>query len=158
MWRWTILFLLLFLSSKIIFVQCFTPLSSILRNKRISITSDTTSTVQTRKGRRIRISEYHNPHQQRYLSINPTIPATSSSSSDNKYDISLLLIDHYDSFTYNLYDMIAQLTVKPPIVVAKDAFDRWDAKQWRDKIFQGDPNISAGNFSSGGPNISAKLK
>ena len=138
---WTILlFLLLFPSSiSIFFVQCFTPaaLSSIIRNKRISITSGTTTTVQTKKGRRIRISEYHNhQQQQRYLSINPNIPSSSSSSSssssDNKYDISLLLIDHYDSFTYNLYDMIAQLTVKPPIVVAKDAFDRWDAEQWRD--------------------------
>eukprot|EP00980_Cylindrotheca_fusiformis_P015349 scaffold4304_cov71-Cylindrotheca_fusiformis.AAC.2 len=42
-----------------------------------------------------------------------------------KYNISLLLIDHYDSFTYNLYDMLAQLTVEPPKVVAKDAFDGW---------------------------------
>eukprot|EP00980_Cylindrotheca_fusiformis_P020467 scaffold7519_cov54-Cylindrotheca_fusiformis.AAC.1 len=43
-----------------------------------------------------------------------------------KYNISLLLIDHYDSFTYNLYDMLAQLTVEPPKVVAKDAFDGWN--------------------------------
>ena len=42
---------------------------------------------------------------------------------DKKYNVSLLLIDHYDSFTYNLCDMLAQLTTEPPIVVAKDAID-----------------------------------
>lgn len=36
------------------------------------------------------------------------------------------MIDHYDSFTYNLYDMLAQLTVEPPTVIAKDAFESWD--------------------------------
>ena len=41
------------------------------------------------------------------------------------YNLQLLLIDHYDSFTYNLYDMLAQLCEKPPIVLAKDAFDDW---------------------------------
>eukprot|EP00536_Pseudo-nitzschia_multiseries_P000762 jgi/Psemu1/179521/e_gw1.9.182.1 len=43
--------------------------------------------------------------------------------SERKYNVSLLVIDHYDSFTYNLVDMIAQITVDPPVVVAKDAFD-----------------------------------
>jgi len=42
---------------------------------------------------------------------------------DKKYNVSLLLIDHYDSFTYNLYDMFAQLTIEPPVVVTKDAID-----------------------------------
>lgn len=42
---------------------------------------------------------------------------------EHKYNVSLLVIDHYDSFTYNLWDMLAQLTVEPPVVVAKDAID-----------------------------------
>ena len=41
--------------------------------------------------------------------------------SNGKYNVSLLLIDHYDSFTYNLYDMLAQLSTKPPVVISKDA-------------------------------------
>ncbi|KAL3911123.1 MAG: hypothetical protein SGILL_007407, partial [Bacillariaceae sp.] len=45
------------------------------------------------------------------------------SGQNRKYNVSLLLIDHYDSFTYNLYDMLAQLTVEPPVVVAKDIFE-----------------------------------
>mmetsp|Transcript_30461 Transcript_30461/g.73054 ORF Transcript_30461/g.73054 Transcript_30461/m.73054 type:complete len:1011 (-) Transcript_30461:1174-4206(-) len=48
-----------------------------------------------------------------------------------KYNISLLLIDHYDSFTYNLYDMLAQLTVEPPLVVTKDAFEGWDETKFK---------------------------
>ena len=42
---------------------------------------------------------------------------------ERKYNVSILVIDHYDSFTYNLCDMLAQLTVDPPIVVAKDSID-----------------------------------
>ena len=42
---------------------------------------------------------------------------------ERKYNVSLLVIDHYDSFTYNLCDMLAQLMVDPPVVVAKDAID-----------------------------------
>ena len=44
-----------------------------------------------------------------------------------KLDLTLVLIDHYDSFTYNLYDMLAQICTRPPIVLAKDAFDNWNA-------------------------------
>lgn len=47
-----------------------------------------------------------------------------------KYNISVLIIDHYDSFTYNLYDYFAQLLVEPPTVIAKDAFDDFQRDQW----------------------------
>ena len=53
-------------------------------------------------------------------------PNSESSSNHRKYNISLLLIDHYDSFTYNLYDMFAQLTINPPTVIAKDAYEGWN--------------------------------
>ncbi|EEC42565.1 predicted protein, partial [Phaeodactylum tricornutum CCAP 1055/1] len=39
---------------------------------------------------------------------------------EDKLDLRLLLIDHYDSFTYNLVDLLAQICVHPPIVVAAD--------------------------------------
>ena len=39
---------------------------------------------------------------------------------DDKYDLQLLLVDHYDSYTYNLYDMLANLCTVPPIVLPKD--------------------------------------
>ena len=38
-----------------------------------------------------------------------------------KYPLRLLLVDHYDSFTYNLADLFARVCVDPPHVVAYDA-------------------------------------
>ena len=73
-------------------------------------------------------------------------PATNSTSMTlpirGKLNVTLLLIDHYDSFTYNLYDMLAQCTIEPPIVLAKDALDAWpttkandtSALEWLDAI------------------------
>jgi len=39
---------------------------------------------------------------------------------DQKLNITVCLVDHYDSYTYNLYDMIAASCITPPVVVAKD--------------------------------------
>ena len=44
----------------------------------------------------------------------------------HKLDLNLLLIDHYDSFTYNLVDILAQYTTHPPLVVAANAATTWD--------------------------------
>jgi para-aminobenzoate synthetase len=57
--------------------------------------------------------------------------ATTAMVNRGKYNISLLLIDHYDSFTYNLYDMLAQLTVEPPQVIAKDALPTFNPDEWK---------------------------
>ncbi|CAJ1935082.1 unnamed protein product [Cylindrotheca closterium] len=77
-------------------------------------------------------------HASSYLSSSVSLPMSDSDDIDEKesnnddtkmpqkYNVSLLLIDHYDSFTYNLYDMLAQWTLEPPVVVTKDAFERWD--------------------------------
>ncbi|MEC0790101.1 aminodeoxychorismate/anthranilate synthase component II, partial [Bacillus haynesii] len=35
--------------------------------------------------------------------------------------IQTLLIDNYDSFTYNLYQLIGEVNGRPPIVVRNDA-------------------------------------
>lgn len=75
----------------------------------------------------------HQRPRQHWLSTNNKHDESSHSPNNNnnnniqKYNISLLLIDHYDSFTYNLYDYLAQWTVDPPTVIAKDAFDSWTA-------------------------------
>jgi para-aminobenzoate synthetase len=45
---------------------------------------------------------------------------------EDKLDLRLLLIDHYDSFTYNLVDLLAQICVHPPIVVAADVATSWE--------------------------------
>ena len=39
---------------------------------------------------------------------------------DDKFNLTLCLVDHYDSYTYNLYDMLAELCHEPPLVIAKD--------------------------------------
>jgi para-aminobenzoate synthetase len=40
--------------------------------------------------------------------------------SQNKFDLQVVLIDHYDSYTYNLYDLLKNLCSYPPIVLTKD--------------------------------------
>jgi para-aminobenzoate synthetase len=37
-----------------------------------------------------------------------------------KFDLQLVLLDHYDSYTYNLYHILAELCNSPPIVLSKD--------------------------------------
>lgn len=54
---------------------------------------------------------------------------TTERDANSKFDLNLILIDHYDSFTYNLYDLLAQLCEKPPIVLAKDAYSDWSQIQ-----------------------------
>lgn len=54
-----------------------------------------------------------------------TRPASSQSAcvgvaAEKKYDAQLVLIDHYDSYTYNLYDMLADICTDPPFVISKD--------------------------------------
>jgi para-aminobenzoate synthetase len=44
----------------------------------------------------------------------------------NKMNLKLLVIDHYDSFTFNLVDILAQYCVHPPIVIPADSASSWD--------------------------------
>ena len=37
-----------------------------------------------------------------------------------QFPLQLVLIDHYDSYTYNLYHILAELCVVPPLVLSKD--------------------------------------
>jgi len=45
---------------------------------------------------------------------------------NHKLDLNVVLIDHYDSFTYNLVDQLSQICVRPPVVLAADAADSWE--------------------------------
>jgi carbamoylphosphate synthase small subunit len=44
---------------------------------------------------------------------------------DSKLELKLLLVDHNDSFTYNLADMLAQICARPLIVLAADSVRSW---------------------------------
>jgi para-aminobenzoate synthetase len=46
-------------------------------------------------------------------------------SSSSRCNLRLLFIDHYDSFTYNLVDIFAQICQRAPLVVAADAATSW---------------------------------
>jgi para-aminobenzoate synthetase len=45
---------------------------------------------------------------------------------ESLFDLNLLLIDYYDSFTYNLVHMLAKLCRKPPLVLTADCAESWD--------------------------------
>ena len=50
----------------------------------------------------------------------PSPHSDNDNSSHGKLPVHLVLIDHYDSYTYNLYDMLASCCETPPTVVSKD--------------------------------------
>src|SRR5258708_1813532 len=43
-----------------------------------------------------------------------------------------LLVDNYDSFTYNLFQLLAEVNGEPPVVVRNDDRRRWAALSERD--------------------------
>ncbi|WP_205571416.1 aminodeoxychorismate synthase component I [Streptomyces sp. YIM 130001] len=43
-----------------------------------------------------------------------------------------LLIDNYDSFTYNLFQMLAEVNAGPPVVIKNDDYAAWEALDPRD--------------------------
>ena len=56
-------------------------------------------------------------------SVRPLLAANPQSSTE-KLDLNILVIDHYDSFTYNLVDLLGQYCVQPPLVLAADTDPR----------------------------------
>ena len=44
----------------------------------------------------------------------------------NKLDLNLLLLDNYDSYTYNLYSYLSTICIRPPTVISNDAYDSWE--------------------------------
>ena len=49
-----------------------------------------------------------------------------SSKQSRPLDVNIVLIDNYDSYTYNLYQYLACICVNPPMVVANDAHGSWE--------------------------------
>ncbi len=43
-----------------------------------------------------------------------------------KIDLHLVLIDNYDSYTYNIFSYLSTLCKDPPKVISNDAYDSWD--------------------------------
>ena len=43
-----------------------------------------------------------------------------------KLDLQLLLLDNYDSYTYNIYSYLCTMCKHPPIVVSNDAYETWE--------------------------------
>ena len=61
------------------------------------------------------------PFWQKHSARIRTIALEGSRQVGEKLDLQLLLVDHYDSFTYNLVDMLGQHCVRPPLVIAADS-------------------------------------
>ena len=62
---------------------------------------------------------------QRIISINDKINKHQTS----RLDLNLLLIDNFDSYTYNLYQYFAEICYNPPIVITNDEFDKYKSIQ-----------------------------
>lgn len=45
---------------------------------------------------------------------------------NKKLDLQLLLLDNYDSYTYNLYSYLCTMCKHKPIVVSNDAYATWE--------------------------------
>lgn len=43
-----------------------------------------------------------------------------------KLDLQLVLIDNYDSYTYNIYSYLSTICKHPPIVISNDAYESWE--------------------------------
>ena len=67
----------------------------------------------------------HNNHADTTLSAATTNTNNNTSTDDDTLDLNLLVIDHYDSFTYNLVDLLGQVCTRPPTVLAADCATHW---------------------------------
>jgi para-aminobenzoate synthetase len=71
----------------------------------------------------------HRPRVLRRDLSAPEQQSVNDDTADERLDLRLLLIDHYDSFTYNLVDLLAQYCREPPLVVAADRCASWQELQ-----------------------------
>lgn len=44
---------------------------------------------------------------------------------DKKLDLRLVIIDNYDSYTYNIFSYLSTICKEPPIVISNDAYNSW---------------------------------
>lgn len=56
----------------------------------------------------------------------PSVGLDDTQSFPEQLDLNIVLIDNYDSYTYNLYQYLASICIVPPIVVFNDAYGSWD--------------------------------
>jgi len=66
------------------------------------------------------------PNSKENLMDNLSTLSEYQSYQNKKLDLQLLLLDNYDSYTYNIYSYLSTMCKKPPIVVSNDAYGSWD--------------------------------
>jgi para-aminobenzoate synthetase len=71
------------------------------------------------------IRQHHSTriHAARYEYVSPTI---SMKEKRSKLPIRSLLIDNYDSYTYNLWQLLASVNGIPPLVIQNDQYSSWE--------------------------------
>ena len=70
-------------------------------------------------------NDNHSNHADTTLSAATTNTNNNTSTDDDTLELNLLVIDHYDSFTYNLVDLLGQVCTRPPTVLAADCATHW---------------------------------
>ena len=69
-------------------------------------------------------NHYNQHHRRNHNNIN-NHNNNNNNNNNNKLDLNLIVLDHYDSFTYNLVDFLGQICQKPPRVLAADCATTW---------------------------------
>lgn len=67
---------------------------------------------------------------------------------ENRRDVKLLLLDHYDSFTYNLVDLLAQFCQQPPVVLAADSDEIPNLRQFDGFVLSPGPGHPSNDICS----------
>ena len=83
-------------------------------------TASTVSSNERTQRQQLRFQSYKHADTLTFLKAHHRQHGTHNDDKQAKYDLQVVLIDHYDSYTYNLYDMVASLCVRPPLVLSKD--------------------------------------
>jgi hypothetical protein len=70
------------------------------------------------------------PRKSVVIKTEDVIEATDTQKSEKKetaakLDLKLILLDNYDSYTYNIYSYLSTICKEPPIVLTNDAFASW---------------------------------
>ena len=70
------------------------------------------------------------PRKNVIIKTEPFREVTDTHKSENKetttkLDLKLILLDNYDSYTYNIYSYLSTICKEPPLVLTNDAFASW---------------------------------
>jgi carbamoylphosphate synthase small subunit len=96
-----------------------------------SFTSALHSTLRGRPVPKEQIQHQQQQHPEQYqqkaaVDENKLQSLEYESYESKKLDLQLLLLDNYDSYTYNVYSYLCTMCKHPPIVVSNDAYESWE--------------------------------